>query len=270
MRTELDFNSDLGESFGVYRLGDDAAVLPHVSSANIACGFHAGDPRTIARTVQAARAAGAAVGAHPGFPDLPGFGRRDMQLSADELYAITVYQVGAVKAFAEAAGTRLAHVKPHGALYNLAARRREIAEPICAAVRDVDPALVFYALAGSAMVDAARDAGLRVAQEVFADRTYQDDGSLTPRGDPRALITDVDISIRQVFGMLRDGVVHSVNGVAIPIEPDTLCIHGDQPGAAAFAQRIRAALDEAGIAVRPPAFESFGPRHTRGALAAAR
>ncbi|AEA59934.1 LamB/YcsF family protein [Burkholderia gladioli] len=252
MRTELDFNSDLGESFGVYRLGNDAAVLPHVSSANIACGFHAGDPRTIARTVKAARAAGAAIGAHPGYPDLVGFGRREMQLSAEELYEITVYQVGAVKAFAEAAGSRLSHVKPHGALYNLGARRREIAEPLCAAVRDVDPGLIFYGLAGSALVEAARDAGLAVAQEVFADRTYQDDGTLTPRSDPRALITDIEISIRQVFEMLREGVVTSVNGVAVPIQADTLCIHGDQPGAALFAQRIRAALDAAGIAVRPP------------------
>ncbi|EHP43699.1 LamB/YcsF family protein [Cupriavidus basilensis OR16] len=249
---EIDFNSDMGESFGIYRLGDDAAVLPHVTSANIACGFHAGDAQTMAATVRAATALGVSLGAHPGFADLQGFGRRAMQLGRDEIYNITVYQVGALHAFAAAAGNRLAHVKPHGALYNQAARDGAMARALCEAVRDVDPSLVFYGLAGSALVTAAREAGLAVAQEVFADRTYQDDGSLTPRSHPAAMITDVEASIAQVLRMVRDGVVRSLGGVDVPVRADTLCIHGDQPGAAGFARRIRAALEAEGITVRAP------------------
>lgn len=249
---DIDFNSDLGESFGAYRLGDDGAILPHVTSANIACGFHAGDAQTISATVRACIASGAAIGAHPGFPDLQGFGRRTMRMTADEIRDITIYQIGAVKAFAEAAGGRLAHVKPHGALYNQAARDRDMADALCAAVHAVDPSLVFYGLAGSQLVAAARDAGLQVAEEVFADRTYQDDGSLTPRGRADALITDVDTAVRQVLGMLDKGVVRSVNGVDVPVRPDTLCLHGDQPGAAEFARQIRSALDRAGVQVRAP------------------
>ncbi|WP_434113920.1 LamB/YcsF family protein [Paraburkholderia caffeinilytica] len=249
---EIDFNSDLGESFSVYRLGSDEAILQHVTSANIACGFHAGDAQTIAATVRAAHRAGVAIGAHPGFPDLQGFGRRTMQLSVDEIYNITVYQVGALKTFAEAVGGRLAHVKAHGALYNLAARDRDVSDALCAAVRDIDPSLIFYGLAGSQLVDAARDAGLSVAQEVFADRTYQDDGTLTPRGHPAALITDVDQSVRQVLGMLEEGRVRALSGAWVPVQPDTLCIHGDQPGAANFAQQIRDALTRAGVLVKAP------------------
>ncbi|SAK90722.1 LamB/YcsF family protein [Caballeronia hypogeia] len=248
----IDFNSDMGESFGVYRLGADREVLRHVTSANIACGFHAGDPRTIRATVHAAVEANVAIGAHPGYHDLQGFGRRPMQLSPDEIYDITVYQVGAVKAFAEACGGRLAHVKAHGALYNVAARDHDVARALCAAVRDIDRDLIFFGLSGSKLVDAAREAGLRCAQEVFADRTYQDDGALTPRGDPRAMITNVDEAVEQVMTMLECKRVRSVNGAWVDVQPDTLCIHGDQPGAAAFAAAVSGALRAAGVTIQAP------------------
>lgn len=248
----VDLNSDLGESFGIYRLGADHEVLAHVTSANIACGFHGGDPQTIADTVKLALAAGVALGAHPGFPDLQGFGRRNMLLSVDEVFNITVYQIGAVKAFAEAAGSRLAHVKIHGQLHNQAARDKAWARAIANAVKAVDPKLIFFALAGSELVTAGRDVGLAVAEEVFADRTYQDDGSLTPRSDPRAMITDVKLSIRQVLDMLTKGTVRSLNGRLVSVRPDTLCIHGDQPGAAEFAAKIRQALEAEGIVVAAP------------------
>jgi 5-oxoprolinase (ATP-hydrolysing) subunit A len=251
----IDFNSDLGESFGVYKLGADREVLRHITSANIACGFHAGDPRTIRATVRAAVEANVAIGAHPGYNDLHGFGRRAIPMSADEIYDITVYQIGAVKAFAEASGGRLAHVKAHGALYNVAARNHEVATALCAAVRDVDRNLIFYGLSGSKLVDAANEAGLRCAQEVFADRTYQDDGSLTPRSDPRALITDADIAVEQVMSMLETRRVRSVNGNWVDVQPDTLCIHGDQPGAAEFAAAVSGALKAAGVTIRPPGIQ---------------
>ena len=247
----IDFNSDVGESYGIYRLGDDAAVLDHVTSANVACGMHAGDPQTIAATVRLAVARGVSIGAHPGFADILGFGRRPMQLDRDELYHLMLYQIGALQAFCKAAGTRLAHVKTHGALYNMAARDANMARAICDAVRDLDPQLVFYGLAGSELVRSAREVGLTVAEEVFADRSYQNDGSLTPRSDPRAMITNVQESVDQVLRMVRSGVVRSVHGVDVPVRPDTLCIHGDQPGASQFAQAIRQALEAEGIAIRP-------------------
>ena len=249
--TCIDFNSDLGESFGVYNLGADRDVLAHITSANIACGFHAGDPQTIAATVQAAVAAGVAVGAHPGFPDLQGFGRRPMCLSPDEVYNITVYQIGAVRAFAEAAGSRLAHVKIHGALHNQAVRDKELATALCAAVKAVHSNLIFFALAGSELKNAALELGLAVAQEVFADRTYQDDGSLTPRGNPGAMITDVRNSIRQVLDMLTNGAVRSLSGKLVPSKRH-LVIHGDQPGAPEFAREIRHVLQVEGIDVVSP------------------
>jgi 5-oxoprolinase (ATP-hydrolysing) subunit A len=252
MAMRIDLNSDLGEGFGAWRMGDDRAILAHVSSANIACGFHAGDPQTIAATVREAVNRGVAIGAHPSFPDLQGFGRRNMQLSHDELYNLMVYQVGALQAFAKAAGVPLAHVKPHGALYNMAAKDLGLALALCRAVRDVDASLVFYGLAGSAMVTAARETGLAVAEEVFADRSYQDDGTLTPRNQPGAMITDVEAAVDQVLGMLRDGVVRSRGGVQVPVRADTLCLHGDQPGAVQFAQRIHAALLDQGVEIRAP------------------
>lgn len=247
---EIDLNSDLGEGFGLYRMGDDEAVLAQITSANIACGFHAGDPRIMRNTVAAAVDKGVAVGAHPGFPDLQGLGRRKMNLSPDEVYECVLYQVGALSAFVAAQGIRLQHVKPHGALYNQAAADPVLAQAICEAVRDFDPALYLYGLANSALTRAAEAAGLAVRHEVFGDRTYQADGSLTPRGHAGAMITDADRAVAQVLCMLREGYVLALDGTRVPVRPDTLCIHGDQPGAAAFARAIREALIHEGVTIR--------------------
>ncbi|WP_016835771.1 LamB/YcsF family protein [Herbaspirillum lusitanum] len=247
----IDLNSDVGENFGIYRLGNDEVVLDYVTSANIACGMHAGDPDTIAATVRLAADRGVSIGAHPGFADLQGFGRRPVLLSKSEIFNLVVYQIGALQAACKAAGVRLSHVKTHGALYNMAARDAVMSRAICDAVVAVDPQLIFFGLAGSELVRAARASGLPVAEEVFADRSYQDDGSLTPRYQPRAMITDTRESVAQVLRMVREGLVRSLNGVDVPVKPDTLCIHGDQPNAAQFAQAIRNALEAEGIAVRP-------------------
>ncbi|MDM9561207.1 LamB/YcsF family protein [Bordetella petrii] len=252
MSTAIDLNCDMGESYGAWQMGNDAAVLQFVSSANVACGFHGGDPSTMRQTVAAALARGVAVGAHPSLPDLVGFGRRPMQITPQEAYDMVVYQVGALAAVAAAQGARLHHVKAHGALYNMAAKDAALAQAICRAVRDVDGSLVLYGLAGSQLVAAAQELGLRAAHEVFADRSYQDDGSLTPRSQPGAMIEDLDAAVAQVLGMVRDGMVRSVNGHAVPVRADTLCIHGDQPNALVFAQGLRDALRDAGIAVRAP------------------
>ena len=246
----IDLNCDMGESFGAYTMGNDLAILDYVNSANIACGFHAGDPPTIHKTVKAALDKGVAVGAHPGLPDLQGFGRRNMAVSASEAYDMVIYQIGAVAAFAQAFGGRLAHVKAHGALYTMAAKDRRLADAIAKAVRDFDARLVLFALAGSAMIDAAEDIGLRAAAEVFADRTYQDDGSLTPRSQPHAMVEDEDTSIAQVKRMVTEGIVRSVNGKDVRVRADTLCVHGDQPHALAFAKRIRTELASAGVEVK--------------------
>lgn len=248
--TTLDLNCDMGESYGAWRMGDDAAVLPLVSSANIACGFHGGDPGTMRQTVALALQHGVALGAHPSLPDLAGFGRRVMQLSPQEAYDAVVYQIGALAGVAASQGARLHHVKAHGALYNMAARDPALAQAICAAVRDVDPDLVLYGLAGSAWIDQGHAAGLRVAQEVFADRSYQDDGSLTARNQPGAMITDAAQAVAQALQMVREGTVTSVSGKRVRLRADTLCIHGDQPGAAGFARAIGQALRAAGVAIR--------------------
>ena len=253
MTPRIDLNCDMGESFGPWKMGNDLAILDHVTSANIACGFHAGDPVTMQGVVKAALEKGVQVGAHPGFPDLAGFGRRNMQLSTTEAYAIVVYQVGALAAFAHALGGRLNHVKAHGALYNMAAKDRALADAIARAVHDVDPGLVMFGLAGSEMIPAAQRLGLRVASEVFGDRTYQDDGSLSPRSLPGAMIEDVEVAAAQVKRMVTQGVVRSMQGRDVKVQADTLCVHGDQPGALAFVKRIGAELASAGIEVRAPA-----------------
>lgn len=245
----IDLNCDMGESFGAWKMGNDEAVLDHVTSANIACGYHAGDPRTMRRTVQMALARKVAVGAHPGFQDLPGFGRRAMTLTRDEAYEAVLYQIGALAGFAQAQGARLRFVKAHGALYNIAARDAALAGAIAAAVADFDRDLAFYGLAGSELLRAAEAAGLQAVSEVFADRSYQDDGSLTPRSQPGAMIEDVERSVQQVLGMVLEGKVRSVSGREVPVKADTLCIHGDQPGALAFVRRIREALAQAGVSV---------------------
>jgi UPF0271 protein len=247
----IDLNCDMGESFGAWRMGNDEAILDHVTSANIACGFHAGDPRTMRDTVRMALARGVAVGAHPGLPDLQGFGRRTMAITADEAYESVLYQVGALAGFVQAQGARLRFVKAHGALYNMAAKDAALADAIAAAVADFDPGLGFVGLAGSELLKAAQRRGLRAVSEVFADRSYQDDGTLTPRSRPGAMIEDVEASVAQVLGMVLEGRVRSQSGREVPVRADSLCIHGDQPGALDFVRRIRQALAQAGVEVRP-------------------
>lgn len=255
MRAGIDLNSDIGESFGAWSMGDDAGVLAQVSSANIACGFHAGDPDTMRRTVELAVRAGVAIGAHVSLPDLQGFGRREMKVSADEAYALTLYQIGALAAFACAAGVRLRHVKPHGALYNMAARDATLADAIAQATRDFDRALTLVGLAGSELPRAGERAGLAVAHEAFADRRYQADGSLTPRREPDAVIEDVDAAVAQMLAIATRGEVVTRDGSVSKLHADTICVHGDRAGAGAFAARLRAALSAAGLVVAAPPAE---------------
>lgn len=247
----LDLNCDMGEGFGAWKMGDDAALLDHVTSASIACGFHAGDPGTIHRTVKLALEKGVAVGAHPSLPDLQGFGRRRLDVSAQEAYDMVLYQIGAIAAFATACGGKLAHVKPHGALYNMAAQDATLAQAIAQAVRDFDPRLVLFGLAGSALVRAGEQAGLVTANEVFSDRTYQADGSLTPRRQADAMIHDAALAIAQVRRMVLEGKVKSTTGADVAVQADTLCIHGDEPNAVEFAHSIRKALTDAGVRIAP-------------------
>src|SRR5690606_3043926 len=207
MNPVIDLNCDMGESFGAWQMGQDEAILPFVSSANIACGYHAGDPATMRKTVAAALKHKVALGAHPGLPDLEGFGRRNMDISPESAYDMVVVQVGALAGVAASQGGRLHHVKAHGALYNMAAKNAKLAKAIAQAVRDVDASLILYGLAGSELVRAGNEAGLTVAQEVFADRSYQADGSLTPRSQPGAMIEDPAASIRQVLRMVTEGKV---------------------------------------------------------------
>ena len=245
----VDINCDMGESFGAYVIGADDAVLPHVTSANIACGFHGGDPTVMRKTVAAAAKHGVEVGAHPSLPDLMGFGRRAMQVTPDEVYDLLIYQIGALLGFAQAAGVRLAHVKPHGALYNMAAAQPALADAIARAVRDVDSRLVLFGLAGSHLLRAAERAGIPSASEAFADRNYLHDGALVPRSRPDAMVADVDEAVRRAVRMVKEGVVPDVEGEEIPIRADTICIHGDGPHAALLARQLRAGLEAAGIQV---------------------
>jgi len=245
----IDLNADLGESFGAWRMGDDAGVMPWITSANIACGFHAGDPVTMRATVALCVEHGVAIGAHPSLPDLQGFGRREMKVTPNEVYAQTLYQMGALHALAEAAGAHLHHVKPHGALYNMAARDRALANAIAAAVRDFDPTLILVGLAGSALVDAGRDAGLPVQREGFCDRLYAADGSLAPRSQPGAVIEDLDAAVAQAVSIATRNEATVLDGSRIRIEAETLCVHGDRPNAALFAERLRRALQHAGVRI---------------------
>lgn len=246
---KLDLNCDMGESYGAWKMGDDLAVLPYVSSANIACGFHGGDPGTMRKTVAAALEHGVAIGAHPSLPDLLGFGRREIRLSPQEAYDCVVVQIGALAAVAASQGGRLHHVKAHGALYNMAARDAALADAICRAMRDVDPGLIVYGLAGSELIRAGQALDLRVAHEVFGDRSYEADGSLTPRSLPGAMIEDAEASLRQVLSMVQRGRVATRQGTEVEVRADTLCLHGDQPGAARFAKKIRADLEAKGVAI---------------------
>lgn len=247
----VDLNCDMGESFGAYRIGADDEVFPFISSANVACGFHGGDPAVMRRTVARARDRGVGVGAHPSLPDLVGFGRRTMDVTADEVYEMVVYQIGALAAFAATAGTRLQHVKAHGALYNMAAAQPALAGAVARAVRDVDRGLTLFVLAGSHLVEAGTAAGLKVASETFADRNYMPDGSLVSRRRPDAMVANADEAVRRAVRMVREGKVRAVSGDDIALRADTICVHGDGPYAVELARRLRSAFEAESIAVRP-------------------
>jgi UPF0271 protein len=248
--SRVDLNADLGEGFGAWGMGADAEILPFVTSINVACGFHAGDPKVIERTVAAARRAGVAVGAHPSHFDLRGFGRRTILAEPDEVEADVVYQVGAVAAFAREGGGRLVHVKPHGALYNQAARDESLARAIARGAARVDPALILVGLASSEpMRRAAEAAGLRYAAEAFCDRAYDEDGTLRSRSQPGSLIADPAAAAAQAVRIARDGVVRT-DGAEVRVRADTLCLHGDTPRAVEIARAVRAALEAAGVAVQ--------------------
>lgn len=247
----IDLNADLGESFGNYKLGMDAEVIPFLTSVNVACGFHASDPVVMEKTVALAAAGGVQIGAHPGFPDLQGFGRREMNVTAEEAEAMVLYQLGALGGFCKAHGVSLGHVKAHGALYNMAAKDMKLALAIGRAVKRYDPELIYVGLSGSKMADAAQELGLRFASEVFADRAYEEDGTLVSRRKPGAMITDEDLAIERVCRMIKEGVVEAVTGRDIIIKADTVCIHGDSPKALLFAEKIRRGLAKAGIEIKP-------------------
>jgi UPF0271 protein len=248
---QVDLNCDMGESFGHYGIGADAEMMPHITSANIACGYHAGDPLVMDRTVWLAKEHGVGVGAHPGFPDLMGFGRRAMHLSPVEIENYVLYQVGALAAFARSAGVDLVHVKAHGSLYNMAAQDAVLARAIVGGVARFSRELIVVCLAGSAMIEAADEAGLRAAREGFADRAYNPDGTLQSRKVPGSVIHDAHRAAEQAVTMVRDGVVVAHTGERIPLQVDTICVHGDTQAAVDIAQVIRGQLDGAGIQVVP-------------------
>jgi UPF0271 protein len=245
----VDLNSDLGESFGSYTLGMDDQVIKHVTSVNIACGWHAGDPLVMDRTVKAALREGTAIGAHPGFPDLLGFGRRNLAATPEEVKAYVIYQLGALMAFSKANGAAIQHVKAHGALYNMAAKDAKLAAAIAEAIREVDQNIILMGLANSEMINAGKEMGLRTANEVFADRAYNPDGTLVSRRLPGAVIHDADLAISRVVRMVKDGKVQAVNGEDIEIKADSICVHGDNPEAVEFTRKIRARLEQEGVEV---------------------
>ena len=243
----IDLNCDVGESYGAFTIGADAELMGSITSANIACGFHGGDPAVMRRTVRLARDAGVGVGAHPGLPDLLGFGRREMRVTAEEVEDMVVYQVGALAAIAASEGVRLRHVKAHGALYTMAARDRALADALARAVRSFDPSLVLFAMAGSEMQRAGAAAGLTVAADGFADRAYQPDGALAPRSAPGAVVHDVDTVVARGVRMAVESRVVATNGLDIVLRPDTICVHGDTPGAPQLARALKSGLERAGV-----------------------
>lgn len=244
----IDLNSDMGESFGAYTIGADDEILRWVTSANVACGWHGGDPHVMRETVARAKALGVSVGAHPSYPDLLGFGRRPMQISRQEARDYMLYQIGALRAFVEAAGLRLQHVKPHGAIYNVAVKDRELSLGIAEGVKDAGGDLILVGLPDSEIVRAGKEIGLRVAREAFGDRAYNEDGTLVSRKIAGSLITDPDAVARRVLG-LAEGKVTAITGKEIRLQADTICLHGDTPGAAVIAHTVRKALDGAGVRV---------------------
>ena len=245
MAARIDFNCDMGESFGAYSLGLDAEIIKHITSANIACGFHGGDPQVMRRTVRLAEAHGVGIGAHPSFPDLQGFGRRNMSLAPDEVRNDIIYQVGALTAFTTA--RRLQHVKPHGALYNMAVAGGDMARAICEAVLEIDRSLILLVLAGSPYARVAEQMGVRMAREAFADRAVNADGTLVPRSQPGAVIRDIDAVAERVVRIAIDGTAEAITGETIPMEADTICLHGDTPGAVTLASEIKARLQREGV-----------------------
>jgi 5-oxoprolinase (ATP-hydrolysing) subunit A len=249
---QIDLNGDVGESFGAYEIGHDAALIPILTSANIACGFHAGDPGVMRATVALAREHGTAVGAHPGFPDLVGFGRRELKATPREVEDLVAYQIGALAAIAAAQGVPLAHVKPHGALYNMAARDVDLAEAIARAIASVDSSLKLFGLPGSKSLEAAQRRNVQAVSEAFADRAYRRDGSLVPRHEPGAVIDDEAVVVGRALAIARERMVIAADGTRVPLDVQTICVHGDTPGAAVLASRIRNALSEAGILIRAP------------------
>lgn len=247
---QIDLNCDLGESYGNFRVGQDEQMMPYITSANIACGFHGGDPTTMRKTVRSCLSYGIAIGAHPSLPDLAGFGRRAMAVSAEEVYDMVLYQVGALQAFVRAEGGILTHVKPHGALYNMAAQNRALADAIAKAVYNLDHSLVLFGLSQSELIRAGEQIGLKCANEVFADRTYQKDGALTPRNKPESMLTDANAAAKQVEQMLEYGTVKTVDGDEIRIKADTVCLHGDGKHAALFAKVISQYMLEKGYTLK--------------------
>ena len=246
----LDLNCDLGESFGAYTIGCDEQVIPYITSANIACGYHAGDPTVMHRSVELCCRYGVQVGAHPGLPDLAGFGRRRMQIAPAEAADCVAYQIGALRAFCDEVGVPLHHVKPHGALYNMAVKDRPLADALCRVVQKAAPGAILLALSGSEMEAAARAIGLPVACEVFADRGYRPDGTLVPRGTPGAMIEDETQAIARVVRMAREGKVTACDGSQVELRADSVCVHGDGPKALAFVEKLREALPADGITLR--------------------
>ncbi len=246
----IDINSDLGESFGAWAMGDDAAMLDIVSSANVACGFHAGDPAGILKTLRAASERGVAIGAHVGYRDLAGFGRRNMDPSSEELIGDVIYQIGALQGLARAAGTRVTYVKPHGALYNTIAVDKRQAKDVIDAILAVDPSLVLMALAGSQLVEQARAAGLTVVAEAFADRAYTPEGNLVSRREKGAVLHDPELVAERMVRMVKEGVVEAIDGTLTKVDAQSICVHGDSPGAVAMAKRLREKFEQSGLAIR--------------------
>lgn len=246
----IDINSDLGESFGAYTIGHDAGLMKSITSANVAAGFHAGDPSVLRETIRLAKTHGVAVGAHPGFPDLAGFGRREMAVTPKEAEDLVLYQVAAVAGVAASEGVKLQHVKPHGALFNMAVRNTELAAAIARAVAAFDKTLILYGLPGSQILETARAAGLRVAAEVFADRAYEPDGSLASRRKPGSVIHDATAVVARAVRMVKDRTVVAIDGSIVKLDAETICVHGDTPGSDDLAAKIRAGLEAAGVIVR--------------------
>ncbi len=248
---KIDLNSDLGESFGAYKIGMDDAVIPLISSANVACGFHAGDPLVMDKTVALCKSTDTAIGAHPGYPDLVGFGRRNLAASPAEVKAMVTYQIGALDAFCKSAGIKMQHVKPHGAMYNMAAKDEALAKAICEAIYAYDKDLILMGLAGSQMLVQAKSMGLKCAAEVFADRAYEEDGTLVARSKPGAMIHDEEEAVSRVIRMIKEGKVTAITGKDVDITADSVCVHGDGPKALAFVGKLRDAFAANGIEILP-------------------